>query len=73
LDRCADKRHCGLLISANTVLKFTGMHKNFSWSVHYMVQFSIPAKNTIIIGYFGMREPNPGWWQQKNQSEFQEI
>ena len=24
------------------LLKFSGMHKNFSWSVHYMVQFSIP-------------------------------
>ena len=47
------------------VLKFSGMHKNFSWSVHYMVQFSIPAKNTIIIGYSGMREPNLGWWQQE--------
>ena len=46
-------------------LKFSGMHKTFSWSVHYMVQFSIPAKNTIIIGYSGMREPNPGWWQQE--------
>ena len=45
------------------VLKFSGMHKTFSWSVHYMVQFSIPAENTIIIGYSGMREPNPGWWQ----------
>ena len=30
-----------------------------------MVQFSIPAENTIIIGYSGMREPNPGWWQQE--------
>src|SRR3954468_10820417 len=47
------------------VLKFSGMHKNFSWSVHYMVQFSILAENTIIIGYSGMREPNPGWWQQE--------
>ena len=47
------------------MLKFSVMHKNFSWSVHYMVQFSIPAKNTIIIGYSGMREPNPGWWQQE--------
>ena len=47
------------------VLKFSGMHKNFSWSVHYMVQFSIPAETTIIIGYSGMREPNPGWWQQE--------
>ena len=43
-----------------TVLKFSGMHTNFSWSVHYMVQFSIPAENTIIIGYSGMRELNPG-------------
>ena len=47
------------------VLKFSGMHKNFSWSVHCMVQFSIPAETTIIIGYSGMREPNPGWWQQE--------
>jgi hypothetical protein len=30
-----------------------------------MVQFSIPAENAIIIGYSGMREPNPGWWQQE--------
>lgn len=48
-----------------TVLKFSGMHKNFSWSVHCMVQFSIPAETIIIIGYSGMREPNPGWWQQE--------
>lgn len=47
------------------VLKFSGMHKHFSWSVHCMVQFSIPAETTIIIGYSGMREPNPGWWQQE--------
>ena len=47
------------------VLKFSGMHKHFSWSVHCMVQFSIPADTTIIIGYSGMREPNPGWWQQE--------
>ena len=40
------------------VLKFSGMHKNFRWLVHYMVQFSIPSKHTIIIGYSGMREPN---------------
>ena len=45
------------------VLKFSGMHKHFSWSVHDMVQFSIPAETTIIIGYSGMREPNPEWWQ----------
>jgi len=30
-----------------------------------MVQFSIPAETTIIIGYSGMREPNPEWWQQE--------
>ena len=47
------------------VLKFSGMHKHFSWSVHCMVQFSIPAETTIIIGYSGMREPNPGWCQQE--------
>ena len=31
------------------VLKFSGMHKHFNWSVHCMVQFSIPADTTIII------------------------
>ena len=41
------------------VLKFSGMHKHFSWSVHCMVHFSILAETTIIIGYSGMREPNP--------------
>jgi hypothetical protein len=30
-----------------------------------MVQFNIPTENTIIIGYSGKREPNPGWWQQE--------
>ena len=43
------------------LLKFSGMHKNLV----ILEWFSIPAETTIIIGYSGIREPNPRWWQQE--------